>query len=229
MPKTHVNEHRWKKSLDVRIVGVLEEAAEQLRISWKFDGEYPNSYPLNTDHVLSETMARLTNEARVAHSLNVLRKSRVPVKSLYDLIDESTVRRLYEQQHSGGYSQALRQASEGYGSGLAAWKRIVACLVPGYLLAFEGTDGIPKPRVHFLHRSLLEIAKSLELNHLTKEGMGEFLDDVCPCGKKHNAEAIRKLRKRVTKSQEAYCRLCAGLDPWFDGSTRSQRNKASSS
>jgi len=202
MPKTHENQHRWKKSLDSRVVKVLEETAERLEISWEFDRAHPNSYPVNTDHALSETRAQLKNKAAVARSLKELRKSRVPAKSLYDLIDEGIVRRLYEQQHAGSYSRALRQASEGYGAGLAAWRQIVKCLIPAYLLVFAGTDYIPKPKIHFLHRELLDIAKSLEeLDDLTKEGLAEFLDDICPCGKKHNAEAIRKLRKRLTQSR----------------------------
>lgn len=60
---------------------------------------------------------------------------------------------------------------------------------------------IPKPKVNFLHRELLAIAESLKLNELTTEGLAEFLDDLCPCGKTHNGEAIRKLTKRVSKSR----------------------------
>ena len=73
------------------------------------------------------------------------------------------------------------------------------CLTPAYLIKFGGDDG-PKPKVHFLHRELLGIAKSVEPG-LSKEGLAEFLDFICPCGKKHKPEAIRKLGERLTKSR----------------------------
>lgn len=72
------------------------------------------------------------------------------------------------------------------------------CLTPAYRIKFGGDDG-PKPKVHFLHRELLGIAKSVEPG-LNKEGLADFLDYICPCGQKHNAEAIRKLGKRVAKT-----------------------------
>jgi hypothetical protein len=56
-------------------------------------------------------------------------------------------------------------------------------------------------RVHFLPRELLDIVKLLKLNDLTSEGLVDFFDDLCPCGKKHHAEAIRKLGKRIAKAR----------------------------
>ena len=201
MPKERENQNRWKMSLEPRVVEVLEETAERLRLSWERDIQHPKSYPVNTDYALRETEADLRPPPQVQRSAKGLPAPAPRAKSVHELIDESTVKRLYEQQHADSYSRALKQASEGYGRGYAAWKQIVNCLRVAYLIEFGGDDFIPKPKVHFLHRELLGIAESLELDHLIKEGLVEFFDDICPCGKKHNAEAIRKLGKRLTKSR----------------------------
>jgi len=201
MPRTNENRHRWKKSLGPRVVEVLEKTAEVLEVSWKVDNEYPNSYPTNTDHTLSETKAKLKSKAPVVHSSKELRKSRALAKSLYDLVDDEVVRTLYEQQYDS-YSRTVKQASKGFGRRFGAWRKIVKCLTPAYPIKFGVNDLMPKTRVHLLHRKLLEIAKSLEPD-LSKEGLVEFLDDICPCGKKHEAEAIWKLGRRIKKSLES--------------------------
>lgn len=202
MRKTNENQHRWKRSLNPRTVEVLEEAAQRLEVSWEWDRKDPESYPINTDHVLCETVARLRAPSQVQPTEKGLPPSSPPAKSVHDLIDESTVRTLYEQQHAGSYERALKQASEGFSRGFAAWRKIANSLTAAYRIDFGGTDFIPKPRVHFLHRELLDIAKMLELDQLTSKGLVEFLDDVCPCGKKHTSEALRKLGKRLAKSRQ---------------------------
>jgi hypothetical protein len=123
-----------------------------------------------------------------------------------DLIDEKTVRTLYEQQHAGSYSRALQQASEGFGRGFQAWKQIANCLTGAYRINYWGLEFIHKPKIHFLHRELLEIAELLELDQLTKEGLADFFDDICPCEKRHKPEAIRKLAKRRASSSRGFPR-----------------------
>ena len=39
------------------------------------------------------------------------------------------------------------------------------------------------------------------MDDLTSEGFVEFFDDLCPCGKKHQADAIRKLGQRIAKAR----------------------------
>lgn len=179
----------------------MEDAAEALKQAWEWDNEHPKTYPVNTDHALWETRLQLKGRARKRKTTK-LPAYRRP-KCLRDFVDEGAVRRIYEQQHSGSYQDALQQAADGFGAGFVAWQKIVDCLPAAYLLSFGGEEMLPKPKVHLLHRELLEIARSLEIDDLVKEGLAEFFDDLCPCGKKHTAEAIRKLGKRVTKSRRA--------------------------
>lgn len=68
-----------------------------------------------------------------------------------------------------------------------------------FLFGVYGDSFMPVPKVQFLHRQLLDIATLLRLDALTNKGLEEFFEDVCPCGKKHNAETIRKLRKRKAR------------------------------
>jgi len=69
-----------------------------------------------------------------------------------------------------------------------------------YVIIYYGLDSAPRPRVHFLHRELLDIVESEHLRDLSLEGIVEFLDDICPCGKKHKPDAVRKLRKRLVNA-----------------------------
>jgi hypothetical protein len=202
MPKVSHNRHRWKESLDEKSVGILESATERLHWSWALDGRYPKCYPINTDTILSEIKTELS-PSKVCSSSRGVSVPRGSTKSLLDLIDEHSVRTLYEQQHAESYNEALAIASKGYGAGFASWKKIMNCVTTAYLIGFGGDDFIPKPKVNFLHRELLEIASSLGLNELTAEGLAEFYNDFCPCGKDHNGEAIRKLSKRLTKARSA--------------------------
>ena len=91
----------------------------------------------------------------------------------------------------------MTQASKGFDAGFAAWRKIIKYLTPAYLIKFGGDDGT-KLKVHFLHRGLLGIAKSVEPG-LSEEGLADFLDYICPCGKKHKPEAVRKSEERLTK------------------------------
>jgi hypothetical protein len=199
MSKVRENLHRWKDWVDSRQLEILKEAAVVLRVAWRWDNRHPKSYPVNTDHALWETKVQLRNQP-------IERQTGIPAyrrpKSVHDFINEGAVERLYEQQHSESYRDALFRASQGLGAGgFTAWKEIVNCMIPAYLLDFAGEEALPKPRVNFLHRELLEIAETLELDH--QEGLAEFLNDICPCEKEHNAEAIRKLRKRISRIRKS--------------------------
>ena len=195
------SQHRWKKSLAPEHVEILEEAAQALKQAWEWDKDHSKRYPVNTDHALWETKLQLRGKIRKRKTTK-LPAYRRP-KRLHDFVDEDVVRTIYEQQHSESFQDALEQAADGFGAGFVAWKRIVSCLPAAYLVQFGVEEMLPKPKVHLLHRELLRIAGSLELEDLITEGLAEFFDDLCPCGKKHNAEAIRKLGKRVTKSRRA--------------------------
>src|SRR5438094_10490745 len=115
MPKARENQHRWKMSLEPRVVEVLEETAERLKISWEWDMQHPKSYPVNTDYALRETETDLRPPPRAQRGAKGLPAPAPRAKSVYELIDERTIRTLYEQEHAGSLRRAFNQASEGYG------------------------------------------------------------------------------------------------------------------
>jgi hypothetical protein len=122
-------------------------------------------------------------------------------ENLTDLIEEKTVKAVYEDQNSGSYKDALRKASAGGKQGRVIWRKLLRSIDWAYEIGIRGAEVAPMPRVHFLHRELLDIVTFLELDRdFTSEGLAEFFDDLCPCGKKHQAEAIRKLGKRIAKA-----------------------------
>jgi hypothetical protein len=119
-----------------------------------------------------------------------------PPKSFCELVSEATIRAIYENQNEGSYKEALVKASTQY-EGFSEWRKLLRAVDAAYMVAQYGFDAQPRPRVHFLHRRLLGMADSASLRDLTLEGLVEFFDDVCPCGRKHTQDAIRKLRGRA--------------------------------
>jgi hypothetical protein len=106
------------------------------------------------------------------------------------------VRAIYEQQHDDSYEDALKLAGGRRKGAGKAFHNLMKAAKADYEATFYGIHAIPKPKIHLLHRELLDIAAQVQLDVLTNEGLEEFFEDMCPCSKKHNAEAIRKLRKR---------------------------------
>jgi hypothetical protein len=194
------NRDRWRLSLSVHHRKVLKPFANDLKWAWDLDKKDPKSYPLNTDHVFFEINKRLRQGSRGGPEIKPPRKT-VPLgppqpKSFSDLVDEKIIKVVFEQQNDVNYVSALKLAASGDTKADSTWRKILRAVNAAYFIRFRGMHCIPRPRVHFLHRELLKIAKRVGINDISHEGIAEFLDDLCPCGKKHEAEAIRKLRKR---------------------------------
>lgn len=196
------NQHRWRKSLDEQTCGVLDDAAARLAWAWKVDVKYPKSYPANTSYAFDE----ITNWIREAQrhglknegtKLRLLRSR--PPRRFSDLVDDRTLRAVYEDQNTGSYLDALKCARSGDKSAPYIFRKILKAAEWAYFIGHFGDDFAPRPRVNFLHRNLLKIAELLQLTDLTHKGLVEFLDDLCPCGHGHRLDAVRKLRKRFMR------------------------------
>jgi hypothetical protein len=204
---------RWKKWVDVGTVEVLEKAARELKSAWKADMRSPDKYPIWTDIVFTETEARLRGEPPKHGPVELPpRASRPapPPRRLSELLNEQTVKIVYEQQNNGSYEDALKIAAAGperNGKAYSTFRKLLRAIEAAYGIDYcsSGIETIPTPKVHFLHRGLLDIADLARVNDLTHGGIVEFLDDLCPCGKRHTAEAIRKLRRRRRPSAPAEC------------------------
>jgi hypothetical protein len=117
------------------------------------------------------------------------------------LFDEGMIRIMYEDNHADSYDAALKAADSGRtGFGKPFHKLMKAAEMAFYVRM--GGD-MPAPRNNFLHRRLFELARVLDLDEHQNAALGQFLADLCPCGKTHNAEAIRKLKKRIENRQAA--------------------------
>jgi hypothetical protein len=189
------NQHRWKQYLldDERKVRLLEELAVRLRWSWNVDSKHETSFPINTNQVFSDLRRILRGCIWNTHGLPP--PPPLP-KRFADLFDEKGIKSMYELQHNDSYEKALRLAGARERGAYKAFHNLMSAARAEYEWSFFGSDAIPRPKIHFLHRELLDLAAILKLDELTNQGLEEFFDDICPCTKKHNAEAIRKLRKR---------------------------------
>jgi hypothetical protein len=199
MPNERANQHRWKGSVSYKIQHVLEEAATDLKLAWSSDSKDSRSYPFSSEFVLNELKDRIKNRPRSTKL--PISEPPAEAENLMDLIEEKIVRAVYEDQNSGSYKDAVRKASAGGRQGRVVWRKIVRSIDRAYEIGVHRVEIVPMPRVQFLHRELLDIVSLLKLNDITSEGLVEFFADLCPCGKKHRAEAIRKLRKRIAKAR----------------------------
>jgi hypothetical protein len=182
------------------MVALLEETAQQLKSAWESHLRAPDYYPMNAEIVLAETKAKLRGEPEVVQQGPIkLPSPPQPPQSFSDLLDEKLIESVYEDQNSGSYADALKQAgSEDDEKAWLAFRKILKAIEGAYASYLYGYQGTPTPKVHFLHRNLLEVADLAGLSDLTHEGLLEFFDDLCPCGKQHNLDALRKLRKRLS-------------------------------
>lgn len=185
--------HRWKNNLDDRLRALFGDAADHLKWAWGVDRKHPKSYPINTDHAFWEIREQVKTPTREVKRTKL--KLPPPPTKVSDLVDEVTIKAIYEDQNTDSYREALKEAAGFQGS--RAWHKIWRAINAAYFVRY-GDDFIPMPRVHFLHRRLLQLANSEPLTGLTLVGLVEFLDDMCPCGKKHKVDAIRKLEGRIT-------------------------------
>jgi hypothetical protein len=197
MLKVSMNRHRWKDWIDDRrVCKVLENAAEGLAWAWNVDNKKsPETFPVNTWYQFVQIEEQLENKPIVRKGIKVPPPP-PPPKKLSDLLDDATIKSAYEDQNEGSYEDALTAARGGFDAGYRAMRKILRAMDVAYVTSYHGLDHAPRPRVHFLHRSLLGIVDSQHLCDLTQAGIVEFFDDVCPCGVKHRPDAIRKLRKR---------------------------------
>jgi hypothetical protein len=178
---------------------ILDEAKGGLAWAWKTDQKFPKSYPVNTD----SEFVRIQKQVR--EYTRQVKKSEKPTGSLpepplppirfSELVEEKTIRAVFSDQNAESYDDALRRAAQG---DQRALQKILNAVGHAYGIEQFGPDTIPQPRVHFLHRNLLELAAlKEELAELSDPGIAEFLDDLCPCSNSHRGDTIRRLRKRM--------------------------------
>lgn len=198
MLKVLKNQHRWKNSLGPEVCRVLEEGAETLKWAWGLDQQQdPKSYPQNTGIAFHQIKGQIGKGERPGQSAKRkrfrLRNPPPPPKNFSELINDITIKVVYEDQNAGSYKDALKGAARGDRS---TFRKILRAVGQAYVIGEIGAEAAPPPRVNFLHKNFLEIAKLSGLNDLTDEGILEFLEDLCPCGKVHRPDALRKFRKR---------------------------------
>jgi hypothetical protein len=193
------NQHRWKRSLDDKNRRLLEEAADTLAWAWKTDMKDPKSHPMNTELALSGIRKQIKDRQLPSRNANPAMVFELPApppppKCFSELVNEGTIRAVYENQNAGSYKDALKRAAK---EDDATFRKILNAIGQAYHIDRAGPEVAPKPRNHFLHRNLLELAALVGLDDLNHQGVVEFLDDLCPCAIRHQTDAIRKLRQRL--------------------------------
>jgi hypothetical protein len=93
---------------------------------------------------------------------------------------------------------ALEKEKEGE---VKAHKQLVRAEDEFWRLA-NGHGPVTSFKVDQPHTDLLELGMHLGLKLLTAEELADCFEEVCPCGKRHDADALKKQRARVLKDLE---------------------------
>lgn len=200
------NQHRWRNWLadKPRICSVLDEGIETLKWAWGIDREYPESFPYNVGiafHDIKQQIRRIRGlKDKIPEQLPILGALRQPPKCFGDLLYESTIKIVYENQNANTYEEALSKAAKGDAS---TFHKIIRVIEKCYLMDTLDVDAAPRPRVEFFLKSLFEIADLSGVNEMEDEGIVEFIQDLCPCDKVHGIGAVSKYRKRRLKSAKS--------------------------
>jgi hypothetical protein len=191
----------WKDCVDPpELVRVLEDAKGQLKTAWELD-QNDSKYPINTAYMLSDIQSRLRSAPNETKQVE-LRPPRKPTK-LDDLVPKKLVERIWEEQHSGTYLDAIRKAAltdyKGQDKSCQVFQSIVRAIEIAYLVNFLGTEFLPKPKISILHRGLQRISILAGLQGQPPRGFAKFLDDLCPCRLENHLGAARKLQSRMAR------------------------------
>jgi hypothetical protein len=203
---TQVSRPRWEHLVEpTEVVPLLWKAQRDLRFAWRFDQTLAPDYPFNVSYALQETMDDLFEQFHIGRKKFRYPPTLIAPNNLNELVPDSLVASKWEEQHCGTYRRALKQAAEAgprnRRQSLKAFQAILRALEAAYMVRYWGIEQLQKPRVNIVHRGLNQIAKDVGLRGLTAKGFAEFLDDLCPCGLRDHAGAVRKLWARSPNSR----------------------------
>jgi hypothetical protein len=103
--------------------------------------------------------------------------------------------RLHWQRHHEVLKLDLQRLEKG---DTKAFDRVVTTITDDYRSRFD-----PKWKATFRfdldHSALFEMGLGFGLEDLTADDVEECFDKLCPCGKKHDAEALKKQRQRMIR------------------------------
>jgi hypothetical protein len=194
----------WEHMLmdDPETVSQLWEAKSSLATTWKYDCESPKLFPINTSFAVTEVLGRLRSKAPKI-TKRKLARWKTP-KTLAGLLPEESVKSIWEDFNIGSFEETIKLASQVRVSNIQesqmAFRTILRAIETTYLVSYLGVEMLARPKVNILHSGLDKIAKAAGLfEGQTKKGFAGFLDDLCPCGLKNHAGAVRQLSRRSTR------------------------------
>lgn len=142
-----MSRHCWVGWIESREVEqVLWKAKEWLKSAW--DSDRKGGYPLSTSQALAQirNVVSPTRPPRPRVTRMPKPKSR---QTLADLAPERLVRRIWEDNHSGTFNDAIRAAGQmNFDNQEKPWKAfqgILHAMEGTYLVSFFGPEILPRP------------------------------------------------------------------------------------
>jgi hypothetical protein len=124
--------------------------------------------------------------------------------SYQDPTEEDLAFGLLEYIHWRKFREPLSHAFKRADSGdLDAYRRVERTRQEAYRLRHR-LGGIPAAKEHPQHAPLLSMGMELGLECLTAEELADCFDEICPCGKVHDPEALKKQRSRLRQAVQSH-------------------------
>ena len=184
------------KSVPKKKIKLLLDAEDQIRETWGWDRRGTEGFPFNTASLLAELEARLKGwRPRKIRLLPEPKVFKAPTR-LSDILPEKVVEQVHEYLYEEPFQGTLDEVRSA-DSSAAALARIKHTVETALNVATFGEEQLPAPRGNWLHRQILgTISRGMAPAKFTDSEMAELFDHFCPCGIKHNREAMKKFRWR---------------------------------
>lgn len=200
-PETSVEWMLKSKDVAKGKIKLLLESKEQIRQAWERDDYGTKCFPINTASLLYDIESKLKGLRPRKRRRSRKRKDIVleVATRLRDILPERTVQRVHEYLHEEPFREALAELSSTE-TFAKAFSRIRETIDHALYVDRDGYDILPKPRGNWLHRQMLSTLASAAPGKFSDSEMAELFDYFCPCGTKHNREAMKKFRWRLSRA-----------------------------
>jgi hypothetical protein len=197
-PEAFVEWMLKSKSVSKKNIKLLLESKEQISQAWEWDDEGTKSFPMNTANLVYEIESKIKGlrprNRRKGKGIVLHTRTR-----LRDILPESTVQQVHEYLYEEPFVESLAELQSSDTSS-QAFARIKDTILNALIAEYHGYEYLPKPRGNWLHRQILGILTTAAPGKFSDSDMAKLFDYFCPCGTKHNREAIKKFRWRLARA-----------------------------
>ncbi len=198
----------WKDNVHPAFVEIAEMYREHVRsvnhLRDKSDPRAVAEIRKRAVQNILEIRKRYPNLPEGIYSVTLTDPPNLPIEELVNQLPTSISRGILEWLCWRRFRRPLRQIVMEDNAGIRESSRIIEHIIAeGNKLRYGEQNLLPGFKFDLDHSGLLEMGLSLGLAELGAEELAQCFDEVCPCGKVHSADSLKKQRNRLLKDIEA--------------------------